>query len=77
MKLQTKIIITVVSVFVISLLFTGVLIFSNTKTNMQNQIANQLTSTSQIIENHINDFLEQQENKLKLVATQSDLSNEE
>lgn len=77
MKLQTKMITSILAVFIISLLFMGVLVFSNSRANLEQQIINQLQSASKITENNINTFLDQQENKIELVATQSALSNEE
>jgi len=77
MNLQIKIIGTVLSIFIISLLFMGVLVFSNAQSNLQEQIINQLESASQITENNIDTFLNEQQNKIELVATQSALSNEE
>jgi PAS domain S-box-containing protein len=77
MKLQSKITLTVLSVFLISLFFIGMLVFSNSKFDLEKQVIHQLQSASQITENNINTFLDQQENKIELVATQSSLSNEE
>jgi len=76
-KLQTKIVSTILLVFIVSLLFIGTLVFSNSRANLEGQILNQLKSSSQITENNIDTFLNEQQNKIELVATQSALSNEE
>jgi PAS domain S-box-containing protein len=77
MRLQTKLIVINVFLFLIAISFIGILLFSNSRTNIESQVINQLESISQLTENHINTFLNEQENKLRLVATQSKLTNEE
>jgi len=77
MKIQTKVVLTTSIIFIISVAFLGILIFSNSKENLEGQIKNNLFSSSKIIENNINTFLNGQKNKIELIATQDSLSNEE
>ncbi len=77
MRLQTKIVVTTLTVLIISLMFLGILVFSNSKMNLELQVVNQLQSISQIQKDKITRFLQDQENKLELIATQNSLSNEE
>jgi methyl-accepting chemotaxis protein len=55
----------------------GLLIFSNSRIDLEKKIQNQLSSISQITENNILIFLEGQKHKIELISTQNDLSNEE
>ncbi len=77
MKLQNKIVLTVVTAFIVSLLFMGMLVFTNSKESLQKSVVNQLESLSNVIEEDIGSFILGQENKLKLIADQSELSNDE
>lgn len=77
MRLQTKIIVSILSIFTIALIFLGLLIFTNSEQVLEKQIFNQLTSVSQINENSMHTFLEGQENKIKIIANKNELSNEE
>jgi PAS domain S-box-containing protein len=77
MRLQTKIITTILLVFLISLAFLGMLVFSSSKSNILKEIENHLISSSQFVENNINTFVDGQKSKIELIATQSKLSNEE
>lgn len=63
--------------FIITLLFLGILVFSNSKVDLEKQIYAQLNSTSDILESSINTFLQSQKDKIELIATQSELSSEE
>lgn len=77
MKLQTKIVFSVLSVLIISLAFIGTLVFSNSKADLEKQINNQLLSVSKINAEKVNTFIDGQRNKVELIATQSELSDEE
>jgi len=55
----------------------GLIVFSNSKADLEKQITNQLLSVSAALEKNINGFIDGQENKLEIIATQNDLSNEE
>jgi PAS domain S-box-containing protein len=77
MRLQTRIISVTLSIFIIALLFLGVLVFSTSKVDFERQTKNQLVSISQTVKNTIKTFLSGQENKIELIANQNDLSNEE
>ena len=77
MKLQIKIILTVLSIFIISFLLVGFLIFTNSEKIIRAQIQNQLVSLSASTEKSINVLVDEQKNKIELIATQSALSNEE
>lgn len=77
MRFQTKIISATLTVFMISLLFLGVLVFSNYKDDLEEQKENNLLSISKTVENSVDLFLSEQENKIELIATQSDLTDDE
>jgi hypothetical protein len=77
MRLQTKFVMTTLIIVIISILFLGILVFSNSKTNIEKKTSDNLNSVSQAIEKSIDDFLFAQQKKIELIATQSELSNEE
>lgn len=77
MKLQNKLLITILTIFIISIIFLGILVFSNSKKTLEDQIILELQSNSQITEEVINTFLLQQKDKLELMATQDELTLEE
>jgi len=77
MRLQTKIILVTLMVFIISFSFMGILIFSNSRLILEKQIETKLISLSQINEKNIQTFLNGQKNKIELIATQDELTNEE
>jgi PAS domain S-box-containing protein len=77
MRLQTKLIVTNILLFLIAISFIGVLLFSNSRTNLEEQIINQLSSTSNTIDENIRAFVQAQTDKIELIAIQSALSNEE
>lgn len=77
MRLQSRISFYILGIFLLSLIIIGVILFSNSKNNLESQIRNQLISNSENIESHINTFLTQQQRKIELIATQSSLTQEE
>jgi len=76
MRLQTKILSTTMTIFVIGLVFMGIIIFSNVQTIMENQIENSMQSSSVIIEKDIKTFISGQEDKIELIAAQSAITDE-
>lgn len=77
MKIQSKITTLFLILFLISIIFLSLITFSNFKNHITSQIYSELSIASKNTENSINLFLEGQMNKLKLIATQSELSTEE
>lgn len=77
MKLNSKLTLTILTIFLAAVLVVGFLVFSNSKANLEGEIKNKLQSVSEITENNINTFIQGQENKIELIATQSALSAEE
>lgn len=77
MKLNSKLTLTILTIFLAAVLIIGFLVFSNSKANLEGEIKNKLQSVSQITESNIDTFLKGQENKIELIATQSALSDEE
>src|SRR3989344_7463452 len=77
MDLQTKIISVSLTIFVISLLFIGIVYFASAKQVIEINSFNQLEAVAQSIDNTIVNSIAEQEHKIELIATQSGLSNEE
>ncbi len=56
---------------------TTYFLYLNSEKILLTQVSNTLESNSQLIEENINLFLAEQVNKLQLIATQNELSNQE
>jgi PAS domain S-box-containing protein len=77
MKLQTRAMLLILSVFILALAVMGFVIFSASSENIRLQNQDQLESLSDTIEFGINSFLESQEKKIELIAIQDSLTAEE
>jgi PAS domain S-box-containing protein len=77
MRLQTRLVVANFLLFLIAISFFAVLLFSNSKANLEAQVINQLSSTSNTIEENIRAFVQAQTDKIELIAIQNALSNEE
>jgi hypothetical protein len=76
MKLNTKLISTILIVFIISIFLIEVINFTNTKDSLGERIIQDLDSTAQALESFLENFIEEQKEKLEIAATNSELSIE-
>ncbi|MEI6731380.1 MAG: PDC sensor domain-containing protein [archaeon] len=77
MKLQTKLVLTVLIVFAISIFFIEVINFNNAQISLRDRIFAGIDTNSHALDNTIEAFLDAQKNKIELITIQSALSNEE
>ena len=77
MKLLTILVFSFLMITLVGTLAVSYFTYSNSEKILEKQVANNLISDSQLIESSMNSFLDAQERKIELIATQSDLSNEE
>lgn len=77
MKLVTILLWSFMLIALVGTLSASYFIYSNSEKTLEEQVSNNLLSDSQLIEKSIETFLDAQERKIELIATQSELSNEE
>ena len=77
MKLQTKLIVTVLLTVLISLFLIERITFSNAERTLEVRVIQDLDSTAQALESFIEQVLEEQKSQLEIIATYEELTLEE
>ena len=77
MKLSSILVWSFLFVTLVGILSVSYFGFFNAQNLLKDQVTNNLLSDSQLIERNVERFLDAQERKIELIATQSELSNEE